>query len=441
MTARAAVGVAAVAAGLLVASARSAAAQSVDGYVSLTGDVFPSVRQEQGTQTAFAELRAKLFSEYARDLGDRWKLTLAGVAEGLVAERGRPEIVRDAVLQPVEAHLEARWLRADLRLGVSRIVWGRLDEIQPTDVVNPLDLTRFFFEGRSEARRAVPLVRARWLPADSLSLEAIYVPWFRRGRFDELDDETSAFNLTPATTCAVAAEPPCVELPRVSNEPAHVLTNAQGGARLNVTSGRVDWSVSAYRGFEPLPLFEILALPMPDAVPVVVERFPRFTMVGGDFETVRGEWGVRGEIAAFVDRSLQSLDQPIVLDGRTVEGGIGIDRSAGLFRVSGNVLVARRWLADSQPVAPGDSAAIDRTDVSMVGSIDRTFSRETRRLRAFAVYNPGERSGFGRVIATVSLRDNVAVEASAGLFVGEGLDVLSRLSSRDFVYLRLKVFY
>ena len=42
--------------------------------------------------------------------------------------------------------------RLDVRAGFARVIWGRLDEVQPTDVVNPLDVSRFFFEGA--ARRA-----------------------------------------------------------------------------------------------------------------------------------------------------------------------------------------------------------------------------------------------------------------------------------------------
>ena len=63
-------------------------------------------------------------------------------------------------------------------------------------------------------------------------------------------------------------------------------------------------------------------------------------------------------------------------------------------------------------------------------------------MRAFAVYNPGEESAFARVIATFSLRDNVSLEASGGLFAGDGVDALSRLrDTATFVYARLKVFF
>ena len=73
--------------------------------------------------------------------------------------------------------------------------------------------------------------------------------------------------------------------------------------------------------------------------------------------------------------------------------------------------------------------------------MDRSFARETRSIRAFAVYNPGEDSAFARVIGTISVRDDVSLEASAGVFAGRGSDVLARFADRDFLYARLKVFF
>ena len=293
----------------------------------------------------------------------------------------------------------------------------------------------------AEARRAMPLARVRWLPSDRFNIEGLYVPWFRRARFDELDDDTSAFNLSPKTTCALGEPLPCVPLPRITTEPDDSFAEAQGGVRASATTGRVDWSVSAYRGHETLALYEIVVPQTPGSLATVVERFPRFTMIGGDFETVRGEWGLRGELAAFVEKSLQSASQPVVLAGRSIEAGIGVDRSAGQYRLSGDVLVSNRWTtgADTEPLSLEND--IDHVDVSLVAALDRSFVRETRRLRAFAVYNPGEASAFVRLIATISLGDNVSIEGSGGAFAGGGVDTFSRLASRDFVYARLKVFF
>ncbi|MGE3404161.1 MAG: hypothetical protein AB7K63_16345, partial [Vicinamibacterales bacterium] len=189
--------------------------------------------------------------------------------------------------------------------------------------------------------------------------------------------------------------------------PATTWGNVQGGARVTTTIGRVDVGASAYRGFRafPVPGFEL--------PPAIVKAFPRFTMIGADFETVRGEWGIRGEAAAFLED-----------DG--FEGGIGADRRAGTYRVAGNLLWTRSQGED---------------DVSLVAAVDRSFAREARTLRLFAIYNPADATTFLRAVVTASLRDNVAIEGAGGMFAGDSAATIGRLADRDFALLRLKVFF
>ena len=120
-------------------------------------------------------------------------------------------------------------------------------------MINPLDISRYLFEGRNEARLPVPLVRARWVSGEALTVEGVWVPLFRRARFDFLDEDTSPFNLlTDRDLCRDDA--PCPPIPLEialdRRDPARTLGNSQGGARVSATTGRVDWSVSGYRGFE-----------------------------------------------------------------------------------------------------------------------------------------------------------------------------------------------
>jgi hypothetical protein len=385
----------------LAAAGAVEAGQRPTGSASAMVDALPSVGSPVAPDRSMLELRARVLVEHTIDAGDRLRLTGSAFAEGLVADRAVEATVQDAIVRPRELHAELRWPRADLRLGYSRIVWGRLDEVQPTDVVNPIDLARFFFEGRAEARKAVALARARWLPSDRFTLEGIVVPDFRRASFDELDEPTSPFNIAAPVSSIPGACDARPELPFCAPEPVTTWRNLQGGLRASVTSGRVDWAVSGYRGFEPQ----------------ASDGYGRFTMIGGDFETVRGPWGLRGE-AAVRDRDAGA---------RIVSGGVGVDRRAGSYRLAGNVVVAD---------ATGQEA-----DVTMVAVADRNFARETRTLRVLGVITPTQDSGFTRVIASFNLRDNVWLEASGGLFWGDGLDILSLLATRDFASVRLKVYY
>ena len=402
----------------VLSAAASVAAQSpVTGYVSSQLDGVGRPDDDGDGQGADVEWRPRVFLEHRRDIGDHVRLRLSGYVEGLVAARHQPDApITDLIARPQELYVELVSERADLRVGYSRIVWGRLDELQPTDVVNPLDLARFFFEGRAEARLPVAMARGRLFLPKSTILEALVVPQFRPSRFDQLDEPTSTFNLQalgPGTSRG--------------DGPVTAWDTLQGGARLQATTRRVDWSVSAYRGFETFGVLQLNT-----EATGVEEVFPRFTMVGGDFETVRGEWGIRGEIAGFVQDSFQGTVPPVVLDGRSVEGGIGADRRAGNFRLSGNVVVRRRFFED----LPGNH--IDAHDVNVIASLDRSFSRETRKLQVFGVYDPTEATSFLRGIVTMNVTDRLSVEASGGLFLGSGPDTLGRFTDRDFAYVKVK---
>ena len=383
--------------------AEASAKAAPTGYLSVFVDHLPN---REAT-----ELRARGFVEEKADLGSHVRVAASGFVEALLADRrGR---VTDAIAEPQELNVTFRAGRLDVTTGLGRVVWGRLDELQPTDVVNPLDLSRFFFEGRSEARLSVPLVRATLYGGDRASVEGVYVPFFRRGRFDRLDEPTSPFNIAPAG-------------PYTDRTPPRTGANAQGGARLNLTTGRVDWSVTAYRGFRTFGMYS--------AAPTGIDRvYPRFTLIGGDVEVVAGPWVVRGEAAAFVRDAFQAEATPVVLTGQSFDAGVGLDRKAGSYRVSGQVLVHHE--AYDQRLSGG------RTDVSLIASTDRSFARQKYETRLFAVYDPNNGSAFMRAIGTAKLRDDVALEGSFGWFSGSGPDTIGRFSDSDFLYVRLKYFF
>jgi hypothetical protein len=414
---------------LLVAG--PAAAQSPPtGYVSLFADFFPN--RENTT-----ELRSRLFVEQKLEPAGNIRLTLSGFAEGLLARRpiegSGLSTETDGILKVHDANIEVSAKRVDVLAGYARVTWGKLDEIQPTDVINPLDVSRFFFEGRSEARLPVLLVRGRAHLGENVSLEGVYVPDFRRGRFDQLAEPTSPFNIATIASqdrvvCLAIGCP--TALPAATDrEPALTWRNAQGGARFSATTGRADWSVSAYRGFESFGLYSL------EGVTLALD-YPRFSMIGADFEAVRGEWGMRGEFAAFVDDNFQSPELRIV-SGSSIDFGAGVDRRAGDYTVSATVLIHSESYDAPLSAAAGDG----RHDVSFVMSADRTFARERYRLRGFGVYNASESSGFVRGILFANFRDNLVLESSMGWFAGEGRDLVGRFGDSDFAYARVKYYF
>jgi hypothetical protein len=329
------------------------------------------------------DLRPRLAFSGTAEVSKNVRGHLNVVLDGLVADRklagGRVDAV-DADAR--DAWIEVAGKYADLRAGYGRLAWGRLDEVQPSDVINPIDTARFFLEGRSEARLAVGFARARLFPTSSVTVEGVLVPWFRRSTFDSLDEKSSPFNLIPG-------------IPQPSGPDA-----MQGGGRISATIGRVDVSTSAYRGTDTF---------------ISPQGYRRFTMFAGDFETVSGAWAVRGETALKVDQAF--------------DAGIGVDRKTGEFRVFASAIVHRDF---ATPLAKAS------TNLNLIGSIDRKFGRERYLARVFGIANPDDRSGFVRGLLVWSASDKIALEISAAKFIGSGDDGISRFAGRDFAGARFR---
>jgi hypothetical protein len=395
----------------------------LDGHVAIVADVLPR-------GDAF-ELRPQLRIDVSGEIGARGRLRFGvdALAQGLAASR-RGAAVHDAAFGARDAWIEIAGSAGDLRAGFGRVIWGRLDEVQPSDVVNPIDAAKFLLDGRSAARRPVWFTRARLMPSDRLTIEGVLVPRFRRSTFDELDEETSPFNLI------AAAVPPGIDPRPEPVEPAAAMRNVSGGGRVSVTVGRVDIGGAVYRGFDGFGIVQVEPVPTAGVPPVALQlrrRHPRFTMAAADFETVAGEWALRGEAAWFGERTFAGVTRPGLVGGRALDAGVGFDRSAGDVRLFGTLLVRRQW-SDAD-------AGIAATDVSLLGSIERSFARERYRARLFGVVNPGDAAGFVRGLFTWSVRDNVSVEASAAVFLGDGDDLLSRFRDRDFGFTRMVVYF
>lgn len=367
------------------------------------------------------ELRPRVSVSGTMELSPSARIHLEGVAEALVARRriagGPSGRVNAFDADAREAWIEVGGARADLRAGYGRLAWGRLDEVQPSDVINPIDTARFFLDGRAEARLPVAFARGRLFLSPTVTLEGVVVPFFRRSHFDSLDEPSSPFNLE--NDAVLPAGTVVVGVTRV--EPSTRWRHVQGGGQLSATLGRVDVSASVYRGFHGFGdvSFEP-TIPPRAGQPLVgelVERFPRFTMLAADAETVTGPWAWRGEVAWFKDASFDI--------------GAGVDRKTGAYRVFGSVLVHRDVAS---------ATAVARANTNVVGSVERSFHRDQWLARAFAVVNPADRSGFMRGVVSWKASDRVAIEATAAMFVGTGDDTISRFAGRDFVMARVRYF-
>lgn len=413
-------------AGLLLGlAAQHLHAQGLSGQVSVLGTTFPN-------RPRTPELRSRVFAKNTTIIGPHVRFDVGGFAEGLLA--GGEGADRAGVAEFDEASVQLTMSRLDVLAGFTRAVWGRLDELQPSDVVNPLDFSKFFYESREAARMPVGLVRARLHLTDSTTIELVAVPRFRKARFDRLDEPTSPFN--PSTLPLRVA----VERPSGS-----VWEQMQGGARFSTSTGRVDWSVGAYHGFRPLQAYTLSylasGLPAAPIVSILISgTYPEYTMVSGDFETALSRWTFRGEAVYSDDKAIQARRSPVTASGRTVQAGFGADRSLAGFRVLGELIWHHAEIdTPSLPTDPltGVAPVFERRSLTAVGIVERQFARQTRLIRGFGIYDGVNKNGIARAIAAISPRQGFWVEGTAVWFSGRRAGLLGSFIDDDFVSVRL----
>lgn len=169
----------------------------------------------------------------------------------------------------------------DLRAGRQIVVWGVADGLRLTDIISPMDYTEFLAQDYDDIRIPVGALRLRY-SRDKWSLEAVAVPV--PSFFELPTDATNPWSVGPIT---------------IEDEPQHKLGNMEYGGRLAFFLSGVDFSFSALRTWNKMPVL---------CAGTGVYR--RMTMLGADISVPVGQFVIRGEAAEYLDEA-----QPLTTAG------------------------------------------------------------------------------------------------------------------------------
>lgn len=255
----------------------------------------------------------------------------------------------DEVYQSNTPYLEFKELFAahssgdlELRGGIQRFAWGRLDEYPPNDLLNPWDYTRFLTKPLEDRKIGVPSLSAALNKGD-WACETVWVPVFIPYRLPLPDERWAGESLASA---ALQAVPNAHIIPQEPDLPDRRIENGSLGVRIR-RAGEVEWSLNLFHGYDPRPVFRTTALSIvPEAGSIVIDPgyvpdFHRIDVIGADAAAVRGDLSLRAEIALSMnrylnkDRSLWGYPaapspgihalNPIELKRDTVDYGVGAD--------------------------------------------------------------------------------------------------------------------
>lgn len=187
----------------------------------------------------------------------------------------------------------------DVKIGKQRIVWGTADLLNPTDNLNPDDLTDMLNFGAKIPSWAL---KAGYYLGDN-TITGIWIPFFEPALFSR-GGTVSSFGRLPGRV----------------EEPVKSLKNGMFGLKFSGAAFNIDYSMSYFKGFD--------AVPMPvriDPLVGMVMGFPEIQVLGfdlaGEFRSV-GFWG---EMALFFPEEIKIGLTVFLSDQPYLKYTIGLD--------------------------------------------------------------------------------------------------------------------
>jgi hypothetical protein len=186
----------------------------------------------------------------------------------------------------LEAYANLYFGAVDLRIGKQNIPWGRADAFNPTDNLTAQDYTVLSALYEADRRTGTFGVRANYYHG-AHTVTLIWLPLFN-----------------PSTIPLTA--PPGIQI--TEEKASHGDWTDQGfAAKWDHTGGQLDWSVSYYHGRNLLPVGQ----PLSPTQFVLIHN--RLNVIGADFATTLGQYGIRGEAAYVQTQDWEGTD-PIVIN-------------------------------------------------------------------------------------------------------------------------------
>ena len=193
-----------------------------------------------------------------------------------------------------EAYVDWYTKYVDFRIGQQVNSWGKADEINPTDILNPQDMNNIT-EDKSIRKTGLFQTKADIKFCDFV-LTAIWKPAFEYMKVPDLDSRWAFFSV-PNVTILPSPE-----------YPANKFENTEWAVKLARTISSVDFSVSYFDGWDNIftPVIKVDTATHRPVLDKLVTH--RTQMVGADFATSIASVGFWGEGAYFITEDKEGTD-------------------------------------------------------------------------------------------------------------------------------------
>ena len=348
-----------------------------------------------------------------------------------INRRGDKGMVRR--VEPWEMYLDCNSDVLDIRIGQQLIRWGKSDEVNPTDVFTPEDLSEFINEVE-RAKRKLPVIA---LKSDyyykDYALEAIWLPFFRRTRLDGAGGDWEAY--LPRYYRGLG-------LPFDSDKgPGQRISKSSYALKLKKEGEHYDISVSYSYHYAEIPALELrdfTILPFLPPGKAVHPVYPRQHTIGSDFETTFGKIGIRGEGAITTNTPFVSTDitrsNPVIYRP-ALNYVIGMD-----YTYPENLYINLQYSVQYIFDYPNQLATQQWED-SIIWRVTKTFRNETIILRTTNRYYLSTTDMSTEGEAEFKITDDFHITFGIFLFDGPFDGIFGQFKKNDQLFIRTKYYF
>lgn len=331
----------------------------------------------------------------------------------------------------------------ELRAGIQRFSWGRLDEYPINDLLNPWDYTQFLRKPLEDRKIGVPSISARLFKND-WNMELVWVPVLVPYRLPLLTERWSLFPEIISEVTKYRAEVTHQE----PDLPSHTAQQSSVGLRIQ-KSGDVDWGVTLFHGYDLHPVFKTTEAVISQESghyvfdPGAVPDFHKMSSFGFDVAFVQGAWSIRAEAAYALGRyfnirhdlwgypATPSVGEfalnPIEYQSDAVAYGIGVDYR--LFEDGVLTMQAQQTTIIDRP----DTLYDRKHETILWANLKNGFMNQTIETNLNIAYNPEHGDIMAKANAWYVFTDSWKAGLTLVIFDGPSESLYGRFSDNDQV--------
>lgn len=239
---------------------------------------------------------------------DKLYTHLSFQGEYFLADRNTDQTDTESEVSLYEGYICWNKKRFRIKVGNQIIFWGKTDEINPTDNLNPQDLREYIIPDREERKIPVLALKLNFYLTDWI-LEGIWIPFFKS---NELAKKNSDWEISQSPIPSALNINDTILFTHLKKEdtkkPSKKLKNSEWGIKITKTMSKVEYSFSYLYTWNDNPVVQkYFNVDSPPYLNIIIPVHKRQHIWGVDFNTFLGELGIIGE-AVFLYKFFQTQD-------------------------------------------------------------------------------------------------------------------------------------